>query len=614
MRTSIVALVALALAIPSMAHAEDPERVVMKLEDFLDMHEKSKKPAEEPPRDHAIASARYDGEVLFEDGKPYAARFKLRMRVKPLRKTGYARIPLLPATVAVQSAKIGGAEAPVFIEGGFYTLITDRRTDFDIDMVIGAAVTSKEGSSGVEFQLVPAGATSLTLAVPAKEELDFTVANAKLKSDKVVGGNRVVEATIPATGSLSISWQRKVDEATEKKEPRVYTEVYTLTSLGDGIVTANAAVQNTILFAGVDEFMYTLPPGMIVLDVQGPGIRSWKAEGETLEVALNFAAEGSYGLTIQLEKPLEEGKDVVAPIVAPVGVERARGWVGVESRGNLELNASEVSGATPVDVRALPASILGVTDQPVLLGYKYLGAQPTIALQAAQHDEVEVLVTLLDLTVARTMWTREGRRLTSVTYQVRNNRRQFLKLALPEQAELWSASVSGRAVQPAKGSDGRVMLPLVRSQQRGNTLSAFQVEVVYVENGKEVGNSGRGTFLAQLPVADVPSTYVAWTVYSPDRTKVRKWTVDGNLERVESLSFPIPLETQGYVDVPQQAEQVANDAQAARKSLGGQGMALGAAPVMVSLPLQGEATHFEKLLALDEALTVEFAFRGLRKK
>lgn len=614
MNTLKAAALALALVVPSIASAEDPERVVMKLDDFLDMHERSKRAAEEPPRDHAIASARYDGEVLFEDGKPYAARFELKMHVKPLRKAGYARIPLLPATVAVQSAKIGGTEAPVFIEGGFYTLITDRRTDFDIDIVLGAAVTSKEGSSGVDFQLVPAGATSLRLAVPTAEELDFTVANAKLKSDRVIGKNRVVEATIPATGSLAISWQRKVDEATEKKEPRVYSEVYTLTSLGDGIATANAAVQNTILFAGVDAFKYTIPAGMIVLDVQGPGIRSWKAEGDTLEVLLNFAAEGAYGLTIQLEKPLEVGKDLVAPIVAPVGVERARGWVGVESRGNLELNASEVSGATPVDVRSLPAAILGVTDQPVLLGYKYLGAQPTIALTAAQHDEVEVLVTLLDLTVARTMWTREGRRLTSVLYQVRNNRRQFLKLALPENAELWSASVSGRAVQPAKGSDGRVMLPLVRSQQHGNTLSSFQVEVVYVENGKPVGDNGRGSFAAQLPVADVPSTYVAWTVYSPERTKVRKWTVDGNLERVESLSYPIALETQDYVDVPEQAEPIANDAAAARQSLGGAGIAAGAAPVMVSLPLQGEATHFEKLLALDETLQVEFAFRGLRKK
>ena len=62
-----------------------------------------------------------------------------------------------------------------------------------------------------------------------------------------------------------------------------------------------------------------------------------------------------------------------APIAAPMAVDRVKGFVGVESRGNLEIKAGEVSNATPVDVRALPAAILGITSQPVLLGYKYLG-------------------------------------------------------------------------------------------------------------------------------------------------------------------------------------------------------------------------------------------------
>ena len=125
------------------------------------------------------------------------------------------------------------------------------------------------------------------------------------------------------------------------------------------------------------------------------------------------------------------------------------------------------------------AAILGVTDQPLLFGFKYVGAHPQIGVATGSHADVEVLVTLLDQTRATTMWTREGRRLTSVSYQVRNNRRQFLKLALPEGAELWSASVGGRGVQPAKAGDGRVMVPLLRSQDQGGELSAFAVQVVY---------------------------------------------------------------------------------------------------------------------------------------
>lgn len=623
-RLSLIAALTLTASLPATAAAEDPERVIMKLDDFLEMYEKgkTKKEDEEPPRDHAIASAHYKGEVLFEDGKPYAARFKAKFEIRALRSKGFARIPLLPATVAVERATIGGRAAAVVIENGFYTLITDRRGDFSLDVVFGASVTSAEGSNSVTFQLTPSGATSLNLAVPSSESLDFTVANAKLKSDSVVGADRVVNATIPATGSLSISWQRKVEEAeAKKKEARVYSEVYTLTSVGDGILRAKTTVQNTILFAGIEQLRYQIPKGMTVLDVTGPGIRAWKADGDALNVQLNFAAEGSYGLTIDLEQPLPSDANVSAPIVVPQGTERSKGWLGVEARGNVELKAGNVSDATAVDVRALPGSILGVTDQPVLLGYKYLGKTPTIALTAEQHDEVEVLVTLLDQTVADTMWTREGRRLTSVTYQVRNNRRQFLKLSLPEGAKLWSASVGGRGVQPAKASDGRVMVPLLRSQQAGNNLSAFAVTVVYVESGPPASDKGKGTFTAQLPTPDVPSTYVAWTVHSPDGTKIKRRSIDGSLQRVDAHSRPVGAIERGYMEVPEEpayVEQKAANMPGAPADGGGalggnSAMAAGAAPVMVSLPIAGDEMYFEKLLALGEPLQVRFNYRGLRR-
>src|SRR5690606_22992601 len=113
-------------------------------------------------------------------------------------------------------------------------------------------------------------------------------------------------------------------------------------------------------------------------------------------------------------------------------------------------------------------------------------------LEVTQHDDVDVLVTLLDQARATTMWTTDGRRMTSVRYQVRNNRRQYLRLALPEGAELWSASLGGRAVKPAAAADGRVLLPLVRSQSLGGALAAFEVEVVYVEEGNRPDASGAG--------------------------------------------------------------------------------------------------------------------------
>jgi len=611
-------------ALPSTVFADDPpERVIMDLEQFLGMYERTRTADDVPPREGALASARYRGEVIFEDGEPVSAIFKAKHHVEVLRAKGWARVPLLPATVALQSAKIGGKEAPVVIEGGFYTLVTDRRGAFDVDLVFAVAVDTAEGKSAVSFQLAPSGATEIELAVPAKEDLDFEVVGAQLKSDKVAGGNRVVEATLPATGSLTVQWQREIPEAA-KKTARVYAEVQTLASIGEGVLRSTTTVQHTILFAGVDNLHYELPKGMTVLDVRGAGIRDWKlAEDGKLDVLLNFAAEGAYVLTIELERAVpDDTKDLAAPIVVPLGAERTKGYLGIESRGNLEIAATEVTEATAIDVRTLPGAILGITDQPLLLGYKYLGNRPKVGLATGQHAEVDVLVTLLDQTQARTMWTREGRRLTSVTYQVRNNRRQFLRIALPKGAELWSASVGGKGVQPAKAKDGRVMVPLLRSQEQGGVLSSFAVEVVYIESGKAVDGSGRGRFAAKLPVPDVPSTYVAWTVYSPEGAKVGRFSHDGSLRHVKHLSNPIPTVPQQYVETPAAnmpvEEMKADEMQQAvpatgSTATGGAAMGQGAAPVMVNLPLTGVATHYEKLRALGEDLEVSFKVRGLRK-
>jgi len=611
MRSPILALaVSFAVSLTSpVAHAQEPERVIMKLDEFLKLYEKNRAEEAQAPIDFAISSARYQGEVQLRDGEPYAAVFTARLRVDVLRSKGFVKVPVLPATVALESAKIGAVEADVVIENGFYTLVTAQRGALILDLTFGVGITSAEGASGLSFQLVPAGATTAQLSVPAREDLDFTVTSAKLQSDKVVGDKRVVEATLPSTGSLAIQWQREIPKAAQQAA-RVFAEVHTLVGLGDGLMRATTTVQYTILFAGVDRLQLKVPKGMQMLDVVGNGVRDWKLdEAGTLNVTLNYAAKGVYPLRFEMERVIgPTATDLDAPIAVPVGVDRTKGFVGVESRGNLEIKAGTVANATPVDVRALPAAILGITSQPVLLGFKYLGGDVDIPLTAAQHEDVDVLVTLLDETRARTMWTPEGRRLTSVKYRIRNNRRQFLRLALPKGAELWSASVGGRAVQPAKASDARVMIPLVRSQATGGELAAFEVEIVYVEAGAAPSSRGRGEFKAELPRPDAPSTYVAWTVYAPNEAKVRRLTVDGTLRRVKYLSNPIPAEDMNYVqaanpEVAQQAVQQANVG-----SLGD-----GAVPVQVSLPLQGREINFERLLALDEALEVHFKYRGLKR-
>jgi len=600
----------LAVSMATTASAAEPDQVTMDLDQFLKMYEETKnrpdKP-EEAPRHFAISSARYNGEVIVEEDEAISAVFDTRMHVEVLKEKGWARVPLLPATVAVRSAKIGGQEAPLVLENGYYTLVTQKRGAFDVELAFAVSVNTSKGSSGFAFQLVNSGATEVSLSVPAKDALDFTVANARLQQDRVVGRRRVVEATLPSNGSLSVTWQKEIPEA-EQQDVRIYSTVNTLVGIGEGVLRAHTVVTETILFNEVDQLAFQIPAGMTVLDVQGSGLRDWTVDDEgKLTALLNFAAQGSYTLTLDLEKVVGDATDTEVPLVQPLNVERSKGFIGVQALGNLELAAGEVTGAAAVDVRTLPANIIGITGQPVLLGFKYLGDEAQIPLIISDHDEVDVLVTLLDQASATTMFTAEGRRLTSVNYQVRNNRRQFLRLSLPEDAELWSASVAGKSVQPAAGSDGKLLIPLVRSQATGGSLAAFAVEVVYVESGEGPDAQGRGVFEGRLPIADAPTTYVDWTVYAPSQAKINERSKDGSLRPVEYLTKP--LGASGVLEVQDATGSFAKSAQM-QSNIGTLGE--GATPVKVSLPIEGQPVYFEKLLALDEELSVRFAYSKLK--
>ncbi|MFT4625175.1 MAG: hypothetical protein ACI8PZ_003841 [Myxococcota bacterium] len=609
MITRLLTLLAL-VAAPLVASAQDPERVTLTLGEFLKLYEQGKNRPDKPdqaPRDHVLSSAKYVGEVVLDDGEPVSAVFEGTFRIENLGKTDWIRVGLLPSSVAVQEARIAGRPAPLLLEGGRYILTTDQKGAFDVTVRFAVGVNSSRGSSGFAFTMEAAGATSVELAVPTGESLDFTVANARLKSDDLVGGKRVVRATLPSQGSLSVAWQRAVQESStqEAQQARVYAEVHTLVGIGEGVLRAQVTLNQTILFAGLDTLRVKVPTDMTLLDVSGAGLRDWTlADDGTLTVLLNYEAEGAYQLSLDLEKVVAGAVEV--PLVQPLGVERSKGFVGVQALGNLELGAGAVQAAASVDVRTLPASILGRTATPVLLGFKYLGDGAVIPLDVSEHEEVDVLVTLLDQAAATTMFTADGRRLTSVRYQVRNNRKQFLRLALPEEAELWSASVAGKAVQPAAGGDGRLLVPLVRSSAQGGSLSAFEVEVVYVENGEAPSESGKGRFEAELPRADAPTTYVGWTIYAPWDARVKKKR-DGSLRAVDYLSSPMAA-TEVFeleADIPMQQKAAAG--QVAHGGLGG-----GAQPVEVSLPLDGQMFAFEKLLALDERLWVGFDYSGLR--
>ena len=605
-----LALVAgLCAALPAAADDLTQSRVVIPWSDFKTLYERGMAPVEKPetaPRDFALSKATYSGRL---EGDTVV--FSARMRVDVLKDKGWVSVPLLPTAAALRQARIGGTDAPIYMDGGWYRLVTDRRGTVTVDLEFAVTAWDSAGQRGFGFTMAPSGATEVGLTVASPDPVEFTVANAQQTTETSQGDRRSVSALLTGQGSLSVSWQRaSADETPAVLEPRVYAEHHALVGVAEGVLQVQSAVNYSILHAGIDRLDLDLPADVIILDVQGKGLRDWSVtradDRQKLNVELGFEAMGAYTLLLDYERPLPEGSaSTEVPDLRINGVERIKGFVGIDARSSVEVAAGQLTAVSPMDVRELPPAILGKTDFPVLLGFKYGKEGWRVPLEIRVHDEVELLVTLVDQLSATTVLTPDGRRMTQVIYAMRNNSAQFLRLDLPDGAIPWSTFVAGRAVKPGRDEDGTILIPLTRSQTSGGDLARFAVEMVYVEDGEAPASGGAGNFAAQLPGADVPTTSVAWTVWVPSGTKVKTSAADGTLRPVDWFT---PVDTSG-ITVPEAVYEVQ---QQANVQFDKDAMGVGVQPVKVTLPIDGQPLYFEKLLVLDEPLTVTFPYKAAK--
>ena len=563
------------------------------------------------PADFAITAAEYVGD-LSKDGGQFTATFKITL----LKEKAWKAIPLLPATVAVQEATLPPG-ALLRMQNGFYELLTaGAPADITVKIRFSAAVTEQAGSMALRFERVPSGTCLVDLKV-AQTGVDINVAGAQSTVKKEEGGATRVAAALPAQGAVQVTWERGIPEA-EKVPAKLYSETQTLVAVGDGLLIGRQRIRYSILHTGVRMLKLKLPKGVSILDVKGDRVRDWRVAQEELAVSLAAEVVGDYVLNVTYEQTAaaEQAGGASLPVLRAMDVVREKGHIGVVALTNVELSAPKIEGATAIDVRELPPELLSMTTQPILLAYRYVADTFNIPLAIKKHADVSVLVTIIDSAVITTMQTAEGRRITKAVYNVRNNRQQFLRLAMPEGVEIWSASVSGKSIRPAKDEQNRILIPLVRSEGASSGLAAFPVELVYVEKGAEAKPAAAGTLKITLPRASEPVTHAMVNLYLPKEGRYTKpWSSDPAIEgpltivkefrRLTGAMDQAPVQAEVQAQALQQAAAMQNDAATA---------ATGATPIRVNLPIDGQLFRLEKILVLDEPLFIDVTYSGWEKK
>jgi hypothetical protein len=383
----------------------------------------------------------------------------------------------------------------------------------------------------------------------------------------------------------------------ERQQGKFNAQIDTLISIGEVTLKGQVSIENDVKSGVLRELRLLLPSGVNILGVSGPSIRNHTitVEGDLQYVDIEFTREmdGQFRIELNYERIMLDGAaetDVPRVQVADADVEHGR--IAIEALSALEVQASRVEQLSSLEINELPRQLVLKTTNPILLAYRYVQTEKPFALQLriTRHEEIDVQVAAIDTANYQTLFTTDGLAVTRVQFDVRNSRRQFLRLRLPPGSEIWSVFVNGKAQKPAFASDAEagaqdVLIKMI------NSATAFPVELVYATRGDAMRNFGR--IRSSLPRPDMIVTHSNWDVYVP-----------------AAPSYGRPVTNMDIIA----AELISSVKDASAELLrGAVANVISGEPLHIDLPTQGLRYRFAKLYANQSAEDAHFSMRYVHR-
>ncbi len=582
--------------------------------------------------EYAIYQSEYVAEIEEE-----IALVKGRVVFEVFKSRGWVKIPLVSSSAGLREVSLNGKPSFVTRQGSKYILLVNKPGKYKLNLEFFLKVKRERehGPGSLAFKILPSPISILDVQMEEKEVEIFVEPSIKVETEKLAK-KTVATVVLPYTEAVTIRWSKALPKEVLPEvalEPKIYADTTTLVSVGDGVAKCFSNIRYSILQSEVSNLRISFPEDVGILEVKGRQLRDWKVKNQNsrqvLDVYLNYGVKGAYNLSVTYERNIGAGSVTAqVPDIHIVGAERERGFVGIEALTNIELAFNKLSAVSVIDVKQLPQNLWNLARNPVLLAFKYLKFPYQAVIDVTKHEELPVLVATIDSVSYVTLYTEEGKALTKATYQTRNNVKQFVRLSLPADTTLWSCFVSGKPVKPAKDKQGRILVPLEKSQRRGQALTQFPVEVVYLTQKPKYGLLGK--LKLRLPKLDIPQNELFWSVYFPEEFAYYRFDGDVKLvsevtgvtqaegsvsqlarpgsfnKREHSMSRKAPAKSLYF------EQQVVAEKEVFDGLKGGQ--ARGVLPIKISLPERGKTYRFSKILVTEESPWLStFYIRSPRK-
>jgi hypothetical protein len=203
--------------------------------------------------------------------------------------------------------------------------------------------------------------------------------------------------------------------------------------------------------------------------------------------------ESSASFVISGEARLPKEGSVEIPLLRLLDTERDSGGVAVEVLGAGEIKDVKPQGLEPAQPSEL-GPMIASRQSPSLVALRFRAgpgnAARSLTVQVVRYAQQAVLTANVEEARYHALMTNEGKTLVLARYAVRNNQRNFVRLALPAGAVLWNASLGGRPIHPGQAADGSLLFPLAKARS-GEESPTFAIEVLYLLRSSVWGEKGR---------------------------------------------------------------------------------------------------------------------------
>lgn len=519
-----VSLCAFLFLLPVILPAQDTSHsgwVVIPVDEYQSLRARAF-PAEHepelPPVEATLTRVDYD---LHVNGDLASGRASLTVDVL---KDGWVRVAI-PSGLLVREARLDGKPVSLAVSepgknGGHLSAVLSHPGRSLLLLDIALPVVSAAGEESIVLPSTASGVTRASVQLP-RQGVEMRL-NGGLLAEKF-------EATPPpgsaAGGSwvaygrgnepLTFTWRKKLDDHRIEQPLRMRGSLIQLLGLGEDLTTVYAEANIEVSQGAAREVRIQLPEKVTVNQVSGGMVADWEMKSGELSITFLEPVEQTarFVITAEIRSP-REGK-IQIPVLRLLGAERETGGLAVEVLGAGEIKDLKSEGLESADASELGETVSN-RQSPSLVAFRFRSGDPksvrSLALDIARYAQQAVLLANVEEARYQVLMSREGKILVQARYAVRNNQRNFLKINLPPNATVWSATLAGKPVRPGQSPDGGVLLPLEKSRA-GDEAPAFAVEVLYLS--REAAWNEKGQFRLTLPSLDLPISRTGLLLYHP---------------------------------------------------------------------------------------------------